>query len=79
MKILRLPEVLDRTGYKSAMTLWRKERAGEFPARVQVGPNSVGWVEEEVEAWLRSRPRAATRRRSSAAAARTSATAPPKG
>jgi predicted DNA-binding transcriptional regulator AlpA len=77
VKILRLPEVLDRTGYKSQSTLWRLEAAGKFPARIQVGPNSVGWDEEEVDAWLKSRPRAAVGRRSSAAP-RSSAGAVPK-
>jgi prophage regulatory protein len=63
MKILRRPEVLDRTGLR-ATTLWRRESAGLFPARIQLGPNMVGWAEEEVEAWLKSRPRATVRRRS---------------
>ena len=26
----------------------RLEKAGKFPKRVQIGPNRVGWVEEEV-------------------------------
>ncbi|MFZ0469965.1 MAG: AlpA family phage regulatory protein [Thiogranum sp.] len=33
----------------------RLEKAGKFPKRVQLGPNRVGWVEEEVLDWLHNR------------------------
>ena len=33
----------------------RLEKAGEFPRRVQIGPNRVGWVEGEVLDWLQER------------------------
>lgn len=33
----------------------RLEKAGQFPKRVQLGPNRVGWVEDEVLDWLQSR------------------------
>lgn len=33
----------------------RLEKAGEFPKRVQLGPNRVGWVEREVLDWLEAR------------------------
>jgi len=39
----------------SPVQIWRLEKAGEFPRRVKLGPNRIGWVEEEVEAWLRQR------------------------
>jgi prophage regulatory protein len=58
---LRRPEVLRRTGW-STSTLKRKERLAEFPARVVLGENSVGWREDEVEAFLKSLPRARDRR-----------------
>lgn len=57
MRILRLPEVTERTGL-SRTTIWRKERDGDFPQRVRLSANSVGWREAEVEAWIESRPRA---------------------
>lgn len=56
MAIYRTNKVLEVTGL-SRTTLWRKERAGEFPERVQLGAHSVGWLAEEVEAWIASRPR----------------------
>lgn len=33
----------------------RLEAAGQFPKRVQLGVNRVGWVAEEVEEWLQRR------------------------
>ena len=33
----------------------RLEAAGEFPLRVQLGRNRVGWVESEVLDWLQER------------------------
>jgi len=54
MRFLRIDEVIDKVGL-SRPTIWRLERAGEFPKRRQLGRNSVGWVEEEVEEWMQSR------------------------
>jgi len=33
----------------------RLEAAGEFPKRVRLGSNRVGWVEDEVLQWLQER------------------------
>ena len=33
----------------------RLEKAGQFPKRVQLGPNRVGWLESEVLEWLNER------------------------
>ena len=33
----------------------RPEKAGTFPQRIQLGPNRVGWVEDEVLDWLQNR------------------------
>ena len=48
----------------SRMHVDRLEKAGRFPKRVQLGPNSVAWVEDEIIAWQAERiaardPRAA--------------------
>lgn len=50
-------DVLKRTGFRARSTLWRKVRAGEFPAPVDVGGGRVGWYEDEVVAWIAARPR----------------------
>jgi prophage regulatory protein len=46
--------VCERTGL-SRSTLWRLERRGAFPPHRQISTNAVGWLEEEVNAWIRSR------------------------
>lgn len=33
----------------------RLEKAGAFPKRVRLGQGRVGWVKDEVEAWVRAR------------------------
>ena len=39
----------------SRTTLWRMERAGQFPKRIQISPNRVAWLESDVDAWLEGR------------------------
>lgn len=53
-RIILSPE-LDRITGKSRVTRWRWMRDGLFPKPVKIGPNSVGWLASEVEAWLQSR------------------------
>src|SRR5215472_78101 len=48
---------LDARGLQSRATRWRGVRSGTFPAPVEIGPNSVGWYEDEIDAWLATRPR----------------------
>ena len=55
MRFLRTDEVERRAGL-SRTTIWRLERKGQFPARRRIGPNAVGWLEEEIDAWIESRP-----------------------
>ncbi len=37
--------------------IWRNVQAGNFPAPLELGPNSIGWYEDEIDAWLEARPR----------------------
>jgi prophage regulatory protein len=53
-KIISQKELATRVPY-STVQIWRLEKAGNFPRRIKLGPNRVGWVEDEVEAWLRQR------------------------
>lgn len=50
-RILRKKELLHMVPLSDA-TIWRMERDGKFPKRLQLGGNSVGWPESEVNAWL---------------------------
>ncbi len=52
--ILRRREVEARTGL-GCSTIYDGVKAGTFPAPVQLGPKSVGWVESEINAWLSAR------------------------
>jgi prophage regulatory protein len=45
----------------SMVHIWRLEKRGEFPRRVQLGANAVGWYADEVAAWCESRIRAGGR------------------
>ena len=57
-KYLRYPDLRARGIINNRMTLRRWIADHGFPAAVQLGPNSVAWREDEVEAWLASRERA---------------------
>ena len=59
MNILRVRDVARVTGL-SRTTLWRLERRGEFPRRLRLAANSVGWIESEIRAWIETRPRGMT-------------------
>jgi prophage regulatory protein len=54
LQILREKDRFRLTGL-SRVQWWRKERAGEVPGRVQLGPNSVGWLKHEIENWINER------------------------
>ncbi len=54
MRVIRLPEVQSRVGY-SPMHIWRLEKAGRFPRRIKLGPNSVGWLASEIDDWIAAR------------------------
>jgi predicted DNA-binding transcriptional regulator AlpA len=51
--------VLERTATKSRVTLWRRVRAGTFPAPVDLGGGRIAWVRSEIDAWIETRPRVA--------------------
>ena len=55
MKLLRHKAVIEATGL-SRMTIWRLERARQFPQRRRLGPSAVGWVQAEIDEWIASRP-----------------------
>jgi prophage regulatory protein len=59
-RILRVRDVEARTGL-SRTSLWRLQRAGEFPPSRSLSPGTVGWIEDEISAWIESRsPRSVT-------------------
>ena len=54
-RFIRKRELLHITGL-SYSTIWRREREGDFPARVRLSPGAVGWRLSEVEEWLNGLP-----------------------
>ncbi len=54
IRILRLPEVIARTGL-SRSTIYVRVAAGRFPRPVALGARAVGWIEAEVDEWVRER------------------------
>lgn len=48
--------IADYTGI-SVQTIFRLERRGQFPRRIQVSQGRVGWLKTEVDQWLANRPR----------------------
>ncbi len=48
---------VERRTVKGRIQRWRDVKAGTFPAPVELGPNRIGWFEDEIDAWLASRPR----------------------
>jgi prophage regulatory protein len=52
--ILRQDAVCMRLGI-SGTTLFRWVRAQNFPKPIRLGPNTVGWLEADVESWLETK------------------------
>lgn len=52
--IIRLPEVIERTGLSRA-TIYKRISCGLFPAQVSLGAQAVGWVEREIDEWIDER------------------------
>ncbi|MEO7859981.1 MAG: AlpA family phage regulatory protein [Nitrospirales bacterium] len=59
MQIVREKARFLKTGLSRVQT-WRLEREGKHPRRVQLGPNSVGWINHELDQWIEEK--AAARR-----------------
>ena len=53
-RFVRLPEVVARTGL-SRSTIYVRLAEGCFPQPVPLGARAVGWIESEVDNWIRER------------------------
>ena len=53
-RFLRRPEVTARTGL-SRSTIKVRLAEGRFPRPVSLGSRAVGWIEAEVDEWIRER------------------------
>ena len=50
-KLLRLPEVLRRTGFGRSY-IYNLINQEEFPKQIQIRSGAVAWLESEFEAWM---------------------------
>lgn len=46
--LLRIARVQERTGLSPA-TIYRREAAGTFPKRIQIGARSVAWYASDID------------------------------
>ena len=51
-RVLRLPRVQTRTGLARS-TIYVRVADGSFPQPIRLGARAVGWIESEVDAWIR--------------------------
>lgn len=58
--LLRLPSVCAVVGLSKSQ-IYRLIRAGEFPAGIALGANSVAWPAERVHAWIAEKISASVR------------------
>ena len=54
MKKITKKQLMEIVPY-SSQHIARLEKAGLFPKRVQLGPNGVGWILDEVLEWIERR------------------------
>jgi len=54
MQLLNRYQVAERTGL-SVSSIKRLEARGEFPRRVHISENRVGWLLSEIDDWIAAR------------------------
>ena len=54
VKIIRRPEVESITGL-SRSSIYAKMENGTFPKGIKLSERSVGWLEHEIQEWLKNR------------------------
>jgi prophage regulatory protein len=57
-QFLRLKQIKAQIGL-GRTSIYDKIKAGEFPKPYPLGPRAVGWLAEEIDAWIESRIKAA--------------------
>lgn len=50
-RLLRLPEVEDRTGLKKS-AIYAGMKAGTFPDCVKLGPRAAAWPLSSIDSWI---------------------------
>jgi prophage regulatory protein len=53
MKLIAYSDLKEKKGIRySRVHVARLEKADKFPKHVNLGPQSIGWLEEEIDAWI---------------------------
>lgn len=52
--ILRLPQVRSKTGLPTS-GIYKRISEGSFPKQINLGGRSVGWLESDIQNWIRQR------------------------
>jgi prophage regulatory protein len=56
MKLLSYDDLKPAKGIQySKVQIWRLEKLGKFPKRIEIGPGRRAWAEHEIDAWIASR------------------------
>jgi prophage regulatory protein len=55
MKFLGYADLAERGIKLHKTTIWRLERAGKFPRRIPISDNRIGWLEDDVDYWMKER------------------------
>jgi prophage regulatory protein len=66
VRILRQRQVLELLGI-SGSTLWQWVKDGRFPRPIPLGPNSVAWLQDEIDQHLLGRAKERDRQREAGA------------
>ncbi len=53
-KILRLPQVMSKTGL-SRSSIYAFMQKEEFPKAINIGARAIGWLKEDVNRWIEKR------------------------
>ena len=56
MKVIRRKDIKDKVGFTYHWVV-QLEKRDAFPKRIRLGPQSVAWLEHEVDDWLNARRR----------------------
>ncbi|MCV6588510.1 MAG: AlpA family transcriptional regulator [Marinobacterium sp.] len=57
-RILRRKQVEELTGL-SRTTIYDRMKAGKFPRSIPLGGRAVGWLEQDIQAWIQQQVAAA--------------------
>ena len=54
LRILRINDVIKNTGI-SRSSIYAMIKEGEFPKQRSIGRHSVGWLESEIDEWIKEK------------------------